>query len=75
MAKLGSKLDNDWLSLVLTVGRVDEWRPSSLVLVQAAWACDIYVAHVGSIGWDHCGTSAVLSLLDGSRESRLLDSE
>ncbi len=40
MAELGSKRDNDWLSLVLTVGRVDEWRPSSLVLVQAVWACD-----------------------------------
>ncbi len=40
MAKLGSKLDNNWLSLVLTVGQVDEWRPSSLVLVQAVWACD-----------------------------------
>ncbi len=41
MAKLGSKLDNDRLSSVLTVGRVDEWQPSALVLVQAALACDI----------------------------------
>ncbi len=40
MAEFGSKLDNNWLSLVLTVGRVDEWQLSSLVLVQAAWACD-----------------------------------
>ncbi len=40
MAEFGSKLDNDLLSLVASVGQVDEWRPSSLVLVQAAWACD-----------------------------------
>ncbi len=44
MAELGSKLNNNWLSSVLTVSKVEEWWPSSLVLVQAAWACDIYEA-------------------------------
>ncbi len=44
MAEFGSELNNNWLSLVVTVGRVDDWRPSSLVLVQAAWACDRLLA-------------------------------